>query len=56
MTVRSTVGAQIYHYQFRSEIPAFLLESINDRKRFPAGRIEQESAQRPIILIILDRD
>jgi hypothetical protein len=54
--VRHNVGIQIYHYPVRSDIPAFVLDAIRQRKRLPVGRAEGAAAERPIIIVILDRD
>ncbi len=56
LTVRNTVGIQIYHFPVRSDIPAFLLDAVRQRKKFPIGRSEGTVAERPIIIIILDRE
>ncbi|MCS6968107.1 MAG: hypothetical protein RMJ44_04855 [Cytophagales bacterium] len=56
-TVQHTIGVQIYHYQFRTDIPEFVLNALRERRTFPRGRTENTPrTERPVILIVVDRD
>lgn len=55
--VQSTIGVQIYHYQFRTDIPAFVADALRERRVFPRGRTENTPrTERPVILVVVDRD
>ncbi|WP_448520159.1 hypothetical protein [Rhodoflexus sp.] len=55
--VQSTVSVQIYHYQFRTDIPAFVADALRERRAFPRGRTENTPrTERPVILVVVDRD
>lgn len=55
--VQSSVSVQIYHYQFRTDIPAFVADALRERRAFPRGRTENTPrTERPVILVVVDRD
>ena len=55
--VQGLISVQIYHYQFRTDIPAFVNDALRERRAFPRGRIENTPrTERPVILVIVDRD
>lgn len=55
--VQNTISIQIYHYQFRTDIPAFVSDALRERRTFPRGRTENTPrTERPVILVVVDRD
>ncbi|MCS7017907.1 MAG: hypothetical protein RMJ87_02215 [Cytophagales bacterium] len=55
--VQNTISVQIYHYQFRTDIPAFVADALRQRRAFPRGRTENTpQTERPVILVVVDRD
>jgi hypothetical protein len=54
--IRHSIGIQVYHFSFRTDIPQSLLTAVRDRRRFPQSGRSEEASERPVIIIITDRD